>query len=262
MTLTSFARASVLIAAAALAGACDTTTRAPRNGNALVPGNPAAAPATPAGSTGTTGTASESAPASGPAAPAEGTAAAPSTSEAAPAAPRFREVTIPAGTVLSARLNTSVGSDTSRPEQRVDATLTRDVRINGVEALGSGASLRGVVTNAERSGRVKGRASVAYRFNQLTDEGQTYTISTRTITHEAPGTKKRDAATVGIPAAGGAIIGGILGGKSGAVKGGAIGGAAGGAAVLSTRGQEVRLAPGATVSVRLATPLTVRVAVR
>jgi hypothetical protein len=259
MTFTSFARASVLIAAAAFAGACDTTTRAPENSSALTPGAPAAATATPAGTSG-----SEPAPAtpvSGPAAPAEATMAAPSTSEAAAAAPRFREVTIPAGTVLSARLNTSVGSDTSRPEQRVDATLTRGVRINGVEALGSGATLRGVVTNAERSGRVKGRASVAYRFNQLTDEGQSYTISTRTITHEAPGTKKRDAATIGVPAAGGAIIGGILGGKSGAVKGGAIGGAAGGAAVLSTRGKEVRLAPGATVSVRLASPLTVRVPV-
>lgn len=257
MTLTSFARASVLIAAAALAGACDTTTRAPQNSNALVPGNPAATPA------GTTGTATEPATAaSGPAAPAEGTAATASTSEAATTAPRFREVTIPAGTVMAARLNTSIGSDTSRPEQRVDATLTRGVRINGVEALGSGATLRGIVTNAERSARVKGRASVAYRFNQLTDEGQTYTISTRTITHEAPGTKKRDAATIGVPAAGGAIIGGILGGKSGAVKGGVIGGAAGGAAVLSTRGKEVRLAPGATITVRLASPLTIRVPVR
>ena len=234
----SFARAAVVAAAAAFASACDTSTRAPQNGNALTPAAPASAPSVPA----------------------ETAAAEPSATGPAVSSSRYREVTIPAGTVLAVRLNTSVGSDTSRPEQRVDGTLTRGVRVGGVEALGSGATLRGIVTNAERSGRVKGRATVAYRFNQVTDSGQTYSISTRTISHQAPGTKKRDAATIGIPAAGGAIIGGIMGGGDGAVKGGAIGGAAGGAAVLSTRGKEVRIAPGATVSVRLATPLTVRVA--
>lgn len=232
----ALARTSVLIAAAACAGGCDTSTRAPQGGNALTSDAPAA---TPAGGT-------SSAPA--PAAP------------SGPPVPAFREVTIPAGTVLAVRLNTSVASDTSRPEQRIDGTLTRDVRVGGLEALGAGAALRGIVTNARRSARVKGRASVGFRFTQLTDAGQTYAISTRTITREAPGTKKRDAATIGIPAAGGAIIGGIIGGGDGAVKGGAIGGAAGGAAVLSTRGKEVRLAPGSTVSVRLASPLTVRVA--
>ena len=258
----SFARAGVLVAVAGFAGACDTSTRAPQNGNALTPGAPVPASTTPTSTAGSepTAAAAQAAPTSGPSVPGETAAAEPSATGAAVSSSRYREVTIPAGTVLAVRLNTSVGSDTSRPEQRVDATLTRDVRVGGLEALGSGAALRGIVTNAERSGRVKGRATVAYRFNQVTDSGQTYNISTRTISHEAPGTKKRDAATIGIPAAGGAIIGGIMGGKDGAVKGGAIGGAAGGAAVLSTRGKEVRLAPGATVSVRLAAPLTVRVA--
>lgn len=203
-------------------------------------------------------------------APAETPAATSGTSEAKPAevpAPdgtttRYRDVTIPAGTALSVRLRTAIGSDTSRPEQRVDGTLARDVTIGGVEVLDSGATLRGIVTNAERSGRVKGRANVAFKFDQISANGTVYPISTRTISREAPGTKKRDAATIGIPAAGGAIIGGIIGGGDAAVKGGAIGGAAGTAAVLSTRGKEVRLAPGTTVSVRLASPLTVRVPAR
>lgn len=171
----------------------------------------------------------------------------------------YREVTIPAGTTMSVKLRTAIGSDTSQPEQRVDGTLARDVTIGGVEVIDAGATLRGIVTNAERSGRVKGRANVAFKFDHLSANGTVYPISTRTISREAPGTKKRDAATIGIPAAGGAIIGGIIGGGDAAVKGGAIGGAAGTAAVLSTRGKEVRLAPGTTVSVRLASPLTVRV---
>jgi hypothetical protein len=58
------------------------------------------------------------------------------------------------------------------------------------------------------------------------------------------------------------VIGGIVGGGSGAAKGAAIGGAAGTGAVLATRGDEVRLAAGTPVSVKLTAPLTVRVPLR
>jgi hypothetical protein len=64
---------------------------------------------------------------------------------------------------------------------------------------------------------------------------------------------------VGIGAGVGAAVGGLLGGGSGAAKGAAIGGAAGTGAVLATRGEEVRLGPGADVTTRLTEPLTVRV---
>jgi hypothetical protein len=240
------AGASVLALIVVTAAACDTSHPA-------VTKNDAAPTASqPPAATGTTGTASPA-----PVEPVE--PAKPSEPANRTAAPAAREITIPAGTTLSVRLQSPIGSDTSRPEQRIDGMLTRDVRIGGVEALGAGASLRGIVTNAERSGRVKGRANVAFKFDHISSGGTLYPISTRTISRVAPGTKKRDAATIGIPAAGGAIIGGIIGGGDAAVKGGAIGGAAGTAAVLSTRGKEVRLGAGTVVTVRLAAPLTVRV---
>jgi hypothetical protein len=44
------------------------------------------------------------------------------------------------------------------------------------------------------------------------------------------------------------------------VKGAAIGGAGGTGVVLATRGEEVRLRPGATVTTRLTAPLNVRIA--
>ncbi len=263
-----FTGAGAITMAALLATACDTSTRANDGKTALTAG------ATPADTTGSAAKTAET-PAADAAADGAAAAAAEKTAgpnaergaatasrESAPAARAYRDLTIPAGTTLSVRLNTPVASDTSRVEQRVDGTLTRDVRIGGLEALGAGSTLRGVVTNAERSGRVKGRANVAFKFDHIAANGTVYPISTRTVSRVAPATKKRDAATIGIPAAGGAIIGGIVGGGDGAVKGGAIGGAAGTAAVLSTRGKEVRLAPGTTVSVRLARALTVRVPVR
>jgi outer membrane lipoprotein SlyB len=87
------------------------------------------------------------------------------------------------------------------------------------------------------------------------------TIQTSSIARVAPATKKEDAAKIGGGAVGGAIVGGILGGGDGAAKGAAIGGAAGTGVVLATRGKEVRLGPGADLSVKLTAPVTLRVAV-
>jgi outer membrane lipoprotein SlyB len=179
-------------------------------------------------------------------------------------APEYREVTIPAGTVLPVELQTAVGSDTSNVEDAVRGTLRRAVTVGGVEALPAGTTLHGLVTAAERSGRVKGRARIALRFTRLASphDAERVAISTGTIARLAEATKKQDAAKIGGGAAGGAIIGGILGGGDGAAKGAAIGGAAGTGVVLSTRGKEVRLGPGADLSVRLQAPVTVRVPVR
>ena len=172
----------------------------------------------------------------------------------------WREVTIPAGTSLPVVLDTSVGSDISRVEQPVRGHLSRAVVVHGVTAIPSGSSVSGVVTNAQRSGRVKGRAHVAFRFTSLTPRGgEPHRLQTRLIGRTAPATKKQDALKIGVPAAGGAVVGGIVGGKKGAAIGAGTGGGAATAVVLSTRGNEVRLGRGATVLVRLAQPLTLRV---
>jgi hypothetical protein len=177
------------------------------------------------------------------------------------AASGMREVTIPAGTTLSVVLDTPVGSDTSRIEEPVNAHLSRAVNVHGETVLAEGSRVSGVVTDATRSGKVKGRAHVAVRFTSLTPRGaeERYTIRTAVIGRTAPATKKKDALEIGAPAAGGAIIGAIVGGKKGALIGGAAGGGAGTAVVLSTRGQEVHLRKGAAVTLRLSQPVTVRV---
>jgi hypothetical protein len=195
-----------------------------------------------------------------------GAAAAPAaaTADAADRRVEYREVTIPTGTVLPVRLGTAVASDSSHAEDRVRGTLRRAIVIDGVQVLPAGTTLLGHVTSAERSARVKGRASIAFRFTQLDQPGDAGRVAIRTgvISRVAPATKKEDAAKIGGGAAGGAIIGGILGGGDGAAKGAAIGGAAGTGVVLSTRGKEVRLGPGASLSVRLQAPVKIRVPVK
>lgn len=174
--------------------------------------------------------------------------------------PAFREATIPAGTVFHARLETPVASDTSRVEDRVTASLTRPVVVDDAEVVPAGSTLTGVVTGAKPSGRVKGRAQVAFRLDVLTvPGGDGQRVRTHTVAVEAPSTKKSDALKIGAPAAGGAILGGILGGGKGAAIGGAVGGGAGTAVVLATPGKEVRLPAGSAVTVRLVEPVTVRV---
>ena len=181
---------------------------------------------------------------------------------AAPAVPEYREFTLPAGTTMSLELKTALASDLSQVEDTVRATLTQAVAVGGHQVLPAGTEMVGTVTEAERSGRVKGRAKVAFQFTSFRYDGERYAMQTEAIEHLAEATKGEDATKVGVGAGAGAVIGGLLGGKAGAAKGAAIGGAAGTGAVLATRGKEVRLEPGTEVPARLAAPLAVRVRLR
>lgn len=173
--------------------------------------------------------------------------------------PEYREITLPAGTVLPVELQTTVASDASSIEDPVRATVRRAVVVDGVEVIPAGSQLSGVVTDAKRSARVKGRARVAFRFNSLQARDERHDVSTGVIARTAPATKKQDAAKIAVGAGAGAVIGGIAGGGDGAAKGAAIGGAGGTGVVLATRGKEVSVPAGASLSVRLVAPITVRV---
>jgi hypothetical protein len=187
-------------------------------------------------------------------------AIAPAMAAAAPE-DRTREVTLPSGTILSLRLDSTVASNANRVEDGVQAHLRRPVVSRGLTVLPANAPVSGFVTQAKQSGRVKGRALIAFRFNSLRAHGEQYRVATSSVVRQAASTKKRDAAEIGLPAAGGAIIGAIAGGGKGAAIGAAAGGGAGTGVVLATRGKEVRLGRGTLVSVRLTQPLTVRVPV-
>ena len=177
----------------------------------------------------------------------------------APARPADVEVTIPAGTTLPLTLTSSLASDASAVKDAVTAELTRPITIDGREVLPAGTQLAGVVTEVDGSGRVKGRAMIAFRFTSLRARGTKYDVQSASLSHLAPATKREDAKKIGIGAGAGAVIGGIVGGKKGAATGAAVGGGAGTGVVLATKGQEVRLGPGADVTTHLTAPVTVRV---
>ena len=181
------------------------------------------------------------------------------TAESPKAVPVYHEVTIPSGTALRLDLASSIASDTSHVEDPVRATVREPLVLKGGTVIPKGAQLSGVVTSVAGSGRVKGRAQIAYRFTSLRIGDEQYDIRTAPVSHLAPATKGEDAKKIGIGAGAGAAIGALLGGGGGAAKGAAIGGAGGTGVVLATKGKEVRLGPGANVTTTLTAPLTVRV---
>jgi hypothetical protein len=181
--------------------------------------------------------------------------------KALPPAAKFREYVVAAGTPITVRLMSAVSSETSRVEQAVPAELNEPIVVDGVEVAAAGSAVNGTVLRAEPSGKVKGLASLAIRFDSIRAGSETYPVA-MTYSRTAEPTKASDAKKIGIPAAGGAIIGGILGGKKGAVIGGAVAGGAGTAVVLSTSGKEVVLAAGSILKLTLDRDIEVRVAIK
>lgn len=179
-------------------------------------------------------------------------------------APReeFREVTVPAGTALPLALLTPLSSESAAVETPVRARVRQDIVVDGATAIPAGSVLTGTVTDAAPAGRVRGRARLAFRFDDIEVRGTRERLSTHPLTYEAEATRGEDATKIGAGAGIGAAIGGLLGGGKGAAKGAAIGGAAGTGVVLSTKGKEVNLAEGTDLAATLAQALTIRVRIR
>jgi hypothetical protein len=173
-----------------------------------------------------------------------------------PPVPQFRDVTIPAGTALSVTVLSHLGSTTSQIEDPVKGALANPVVIAGTTALPQNTALSGFVTDVKTSGRVKGKASLAFRFDRLSVRGETHQIQTARVIRGADDKKTDDVKKGGVGAGLGAVVGGIAGGG----KGAAIGAVAGGAGtVLGTKGKEVEMPAGTVVEVLVQEPVVVRV---
>jgi len=160
-------------------------------------------------------------------------------------------ITVPEGATFPLVLETAISSATSRAGDLVVARLVEDIKVGEKVVAPSGSEVRGRVTAAVPSGRVKGNARLAFDFDTLVLEGKEHSIGTRPVDITAANSHKRDAVIIGGGAGAGAIIGAIADGGKGAAIGGLIGGATGTGVVLTTKGKEVTLGTGTRVTVRL-----------
>lgn len=179
---------------------------------------------------------------------------------APPPAPEFVDLEIPSDAVLGLQVERTVTSDTARVEDKVNARVTRDVRVGSRVAIPAGSIVSGSVTEVDRGGKMKGKARLAVRFHTVTlADGTQLAIRTDAVVREGESPARETAAKVGGAAIGGAILGAILGGGKGAAIGAGVGAAGGTAASMANDRNAATLPAGTNVTVRVQQPVTVTV---
>jgi hypothetical protein len=177
-----------------------------------------------------------------------------------PPAPEFLDLTVPSNAVVGLQIERTITSETARVEDRVEARVTRDVRVGDKVAIPAGSIVQGSVMEVARGGKVKERARLGIRFHTIVlANGNRLDIRTDSVVREGASPSKESAAKIGGAAIGGAILGAILGGGKGAVIGGATGAAGGTAATMAGERNPAVLTAGTTVTVRMQQPVTVTV---
>jgi hypothetical protein len=165
---------------------------------------------------------------------------------------RLGPTAIPVGTEFDVRLQSRLNSGTARVEDRFDATTLVAYERNGRMLVPAGSVMRGIVNAVTPASRgINRRGELTLVFDRFTIDGRTHSIRA-TVLQALQG--EADTGRVAAGAGVGAIIGGILGGVRGALTGILIGG---GGTVAATEGNEVDLAPGTVLRVRLDASLDV-----
>ena len=174
---------------------------------------------------------------------------------------------IPQGAHVMLRMENSINTRTAKEGDYVYLRTGTPVSVAGNIALPVGSYVQGVVTNAKRSGRVKGRAELAIRLETITlPSGSVYKFSPTLATVDSGAgeqkvvgkensvregsTHGQDAARIAILAGSGGALGVIVDqGARGAGIGAGAGAAVGLATVLLARGREVELRQGTALDV-------------
>ncbi len=165
------------------------------------------------------------------------------------------ELTIPAGTALEIRMQTSLSSVSASLGERFDALLEEPLVINGQLVAPRGSDVTGRVVAVRRSGRLHNPGYLRITLISLNLRGQTMPLHTSSVFVQANSHKKRNWALIGGGTGAGALIGALTGGGKGALIGGAIGAGAGTGAALATGKKDVAIAAERHLTFRLTEPV-------
>lgn len=178
------------------------------------------------------------------------------------------------GTEIQARLNTDLSTEYARPGDAFTATVSVPVWAGSTQAIPAGAIIHGTVEQVQRAGRVSGNSQLQLRYDRIEmPGGQFYTLHATTAgvgngsgqttvghdegTVSEKGDRGGDVKKVAGIGGLGALIGAIAGGGKGAAIGGITGAAVGTAGVMATRGKDVTLHQGDTITLRLDRPMQI-----
>ncbi len=168
-------------------------------------------------------------------------------------------VTIPAGTTLTIRIDQRISVKTSRAGDAftgefVDPVLASD---NSV-LVPKGVPVGGVVDVSHRRGHFKGRSLLELRLTSLTLDGTQYPLTTRDLVRSKKGKGRRSAGLIAGGSGLGMLVGGVATGGVGLVVGGLVGGGAGTAAAGLTGNRDLDIPAESIVRFKLADDLAVQ----
>jgi hypothetical protein len=200
----------------------------------------------------------------GDAGPAQPTPQEPQTARAQPAPNLPARLTVPAGALISVRVNQWLSSDRNHAGDTFSAVLDQPVVAHGWVVARRGQTVIGRVDVAQKASDGDGVSKLGLEITELTlVDGEQIPVSTEmqqsapAPRSSYPGSTERDVATVGTTTVLGTIVGATLGGRTGAAIGAGLGATAGIAAIMYTRGRPATIAPETLVSFRLAAPLEI-----
>ena len=174
---------------------------------------------------------------------------------APPPPPKPRVAHLNAGHVLTIRTTRELSTKTAKTGDPFSAVLEEPISVDGWVVAATGAKVDGRIVEADKGGRIKGKASLSIELTSLTlADGRKVEIVTSPVSNEAAANRKKDAAKVGVAAGAGAAIGAIAGGGQGAAIGALVGGGAGAA----MRGEAAVIGAETPVSFELRSPVTIR----
>jgi hypothetical protein len=170
----------------------------------------------------------------------------------------YDELVVSADSVIGLQSETTVTSERARIEDRVEARVTRDVRVGNRVAIPAGSRALGFVSQVERGGKFKDHARIAVRFQTVVlPDGTRVPISTDAVIREGEAPGNDAAKKMGGGAVAGTILGAIIGGGKGAAIGGIAGAGAGAGVVAAGDRSAATLHAGEPMTIRLLAPVMV-----
>lgn len=168
------------------------------------------------------------------------------------------KLTLPAGTWITVRVNEPISSDHSQKGDMFTATLARPVVADGHVVAHIGQMLTGVVSEAQKAGRVKGVSRLGLELTEMAiADGRQIQLKTTLMERRGDTSVGRDAAAIGTTTAAGAAIGAAVNGGVGAGVGAGAGLVVSTIGVLFTRGRPTIVYPEQPLTFRLETALTI-----
>jgi predicted Zn-dependent protease len=162
---------------------------------------------------------------------------------------------VPAGTVLLVSFAQALSSASSEPGDRFTARVAEPVLLNGRVAIAAGSTITGRVVAVQPAAKLGGRAQLNLEFATLRDASRRESPIAASFHGQGKSQTKKDAATIGGAAVGGAILGRAIGkDRKATVLGALVGGAIGTGIAAKNGREEVTLPEGIAIEIHLDSP--------